>query len=426
MDKIKNIIFDFDGTLVDTAPLIISTMQAAIKALGLPEKSDSECRAMIGLRLEEIPSALWPQFPDVSELYAKTYRRLFEELKGRSEVRCFPGVIETLKQLRADGYRLAIASSRSHKSLAEYAESFGLTDLFSMLTGGDDVANGKPSPDPVLTICRTLGWAVGESLVVGDATFDIEMGHNAGARTCAVTYGNQSRSQLQTAAPDFIIDSFPVLRFVLCGVDSDVAEYVETEILPRYAAFDKAHREDHAQMVIEQSLKLARRFPELDCNMFFVIAAFHDLGLINGREHHHIDSGKILKSDNFISARFSSSQIDVMAEAIEDHRASKGTKPRSDYGLVVAEADRFIDVETIIRRTIQYGLANYPELDKDGHFQRTLRHLTEKYGPDGYLKIWIPESDNAERLRKLHRLIADEPELRKIFERIFTQETSRI
>lgn len=214
--KITNVIFDFDGTLVDTAPLIVATMQAAIKELGLPEKTDAECRASIGLRLEEIPAALWADGEELSAIYAKTYRRIFEELKRPLKVECFPGVLEIIRELRALGFHLAIASSRSHKSLEEYTEMFELTDCFEMLVGGDDVANGKPAPDPVLAIVEHLGWDIEETIVVGDAVFDIEMGRAAGAHTCAVTYGNGSRAELEAVNPDVIIDSFPqLLSFIL-------------------------------------------------------------------------------------------------------------------------------------------------------------------------------------------------------------------
>lgn len=208
----------------------------------------------------------------------------------------------------------------------------------------------------------------------------------------------------------------------MTGVGRDVIDYVERDIIPHYQSFDKAHREDHVRMVITQSLRLAEKFPELNKDMVYVVAAFHDLGLVNGRECHHIDSGKILAGDKFVRECFTPEQIVLMVEAIEDHRASSKSKPRNIYGLVVAEADRFIDAETIIRRTVQYGLANYPELDRDGHYRRTIAHLTEKYGPDGYLKIWIPGSDNEVRLKQLHRIIADEKLLAGIFNRIFDEE----
>lgn len=206
-------------------------------------------------------------------------------------------------------------------------------------------------------------------------------------------------------------------------ISPQIIDYVEREIIPRYASFDKAHREDHVRMVIEQSLKLIEHEPSMNADMVYVIAAFHDLGLINGRENHHKDSRKILEADKFIAVCFPPEQIRIMGEAVEDHRASNGHKPRNEYGLIVAEADRFIEPETIIRRTIQYGLANYPQLDKAGHYQRTINHLNEKYGPDGYLKVWIPWSDNAANLRKLQAFLADQPRLDAIFNRIFDEET---
>lgn len=212
---IKNIIFDFDGTLVDTAPLIIKTMQAAMKELELPEKSEEECRSTIGLRLEEIPAVLWPETHDLSERYATTYRRIFDKLKRPLNVECFPDVIDSLRSLHSDGYNMAIASSRSHKSLEEYVNLFGLSDCFSMLIGGNDVINGKPSPDPVLAILNAQGWNAAETLTVGDAPVDILMGKAAGTLTCGVTYGNSTYEEVDAVRPDFLITSFKRFRMMM-------------------------------------------------------------------------------------------------------------------------------------------------------------------------------------------------------------------
>lgn len=208
------------------------------------------------------------------------------------------------------------------------------------------------------------------------------------------------------------------------NVTPDIADYVEREIIPRYAAFDKAHREDHVLTVIEQSMKIADKMPHIDPDMAYVVAAFHDVGLVNGRENHHRDSRRILESDEFVKTHFSATQILVMGEAVEDHRASNGETPRSDYGLIVAEADRQIDPETIIRRTIQYGLARFPELDFEGQYKRTVQHLTEKYGPNGYINIRIPWSGNARRLEELRALMKNENAIADIIRRIFKEETS--
>ena len=125
----------------------------------------------------------------------------------------------------------------------------------------------------------------------------------------------------------------------MTSIDIKLKKYVDENIIPQYAAFDKAHQADHVNMVIEQSLKIASDMPEVDINMVFITAAFHDLGLINGRENHNINSRKILEADEFIKSKFTAGQIKLMGEAVEDHRASKSGKPRNQYGLIVAAAD---------------------------------------------------------------------------------------
>ena len=201
----------------------------------------------------------------------------------------------------------------------------------------------------------------------------------------------------------------------------ELVAYVEREILPRYDHFAPAHRRDHALMVIQQSVEIASHL-DVDINMVYAIAVYHDTGLCEGREVHHEVSARILKADQQLRKWFSEEQIQTMADAAEDHRASAKRPPRTIYGRIVAEADRFIEPETIIRRTVQYGLEHYPELDKEGHYERTLAHLHEKYGRNGYLKLWFTESPNAQRLEQLRQMMEDEAVLRKIFERCFEEE----
>lgn len=204
-------------------------------------------------------------------------------------------------------------------------------------------------------------------------------------------------------------------------MNTELQKYVEEEIIPRYATFDKAHRIDHVRTVIEQSLKYAALY-DADEDMAYAIAAFHDTGLVEGRQTHHTVSGRIIREDSHLRQWFTDEQIETMAQAAEDHRASSDHEPRSIYGRIVAEADRVIDPRTIIRRTIQYGLSHYPELDEEGHWHRTVEHMHEKYAEGGYLKLWIPESPNAARLEELRAIIRDEKRLRSIFERLFAVE----
>ena len=205
-------------------------------------------------------------------------------------------------------------------------------------------------------------------------------------------------------------------------IRESLRRYIYNEVIPGYAAFDKAHREDHALTVIERALSMGRQY-DINEEMLLTAAACHDLGLAVDRKTHHQESGRIIREDKRLSEWFSPEQIETIAQAAEDHRASAKTLPRSIYGRLVAEADRLIVPETIIRRTVLFGLSNYPELDKESHWNRTLEHLHEKYAEGGYLHLLIPGSPNEAPLQQLREMIKDEPRLRTIFEAVYAEES---
>lgn len=201
----------------------------------------------------------------------------------------------------------------------------------------------------------------------------------------------------------------------------EISEWIENCAIPRYDDFDKGHQRDHARYVVDTALALAAHY-DVDKEMVAVAAACHDLGLCVCRETHHLESGRIIREMSGLRRWFSAEQIETIAQAAEDHRASSKSEPRTIYGKITAEADRQIIPETVIRRTIQYGIKHYPELDREGHWQRTVEHLQEKYADGGYLKLWIPESANAARLEELRAIIRDKKALRAIFERLYAEE----
>ncbi len=205
----------------------------------------------------------------------------------------------------------------------------------------------------------------------------------------------------------------------------DLVEFVETQILPRYAEFDKAHNLSHVTRVIRNSIALARQ-TGADMNMVYIVAAYHDLGLSGPRAIHHLTSGKILMQDARLKRWFSPEQIKMMKEAVEDHRASASHAPRSIYGKIVAEADRDLAPETVIRRTVQFGLANYPEMDREGHWRRFCQHMAEKYSVNGYIRLWIHGSENERNLNQLRSLIVNPTEMRKVFDKIFLEESGTL
>ena len=201
-------------------------------------------------------------------------------------------------------------------------------------------------------------------------------------------------------------------------VSLDLMEFIEQNILPRYAAFDAAHNMEHVTRVIRRSLDLAQK-TGADIDMAYTIAAYHDLGLEGPRAVHHLTSGKILTADQRLKKWFSPMQIKIMKEAVEDHRASAAHAPRSMYGKIVAEADRDLDPETVFQRTILFGLSNYPEMTKEQQWERFKDHLDNKYSVNGYIKLWLHGSDNELKLKQIREFIATPEKLKALFNRLY-------
>lgn len=202
------------------------------------------------------------------------------------------------------------------------------------------------------------------------------------------------------------------------NVSLDLMEFVEKNILPRYAALDKAHNLTHINRVISRSLELASKIGA-DADMAYAIAAYHDLGLEGPRAVHHLTSGKILAADQRLLKWFTKEQLKIMKEAVEDHRASTSHTPRSLYGKIVAEADRDLEPSIVFRRTIEYGIDHYPEKNKEEQWQRFLSHMDNKYSSHGYIRLWLPNSPNEQNLKRIRELISNPQLLREEFDRIY-------
>ena len=211
----KLIIFDFDGTLADTEALITQTMQKTIEALHLEPRSREQCRAMIGLPLKETFMRLIPMTDAMGDRCADTYSQIFDRDNRPGAVRLFPHVADTLAALYAHGYTLTIATSRHRESLVEFLRNMQIDNYFQYIVTVSDVAQAKPYPDMVLKTLEHLHVAAADTLMVGDAVYDIQMGHRAGVHTCGVTYGNGTRADMEACQADHIIDDFGQLGSLL-------------------------------------------------------------------------------------------------------------------------------------------------------------------------------------------------------------------
>ena len=205
LSGIRLVIFDFDGTLGDSQKLITDTMLATIERLNLPMRSREECARTIGLPLKECFSSIIPMSDEEAEECAKVYSEIFNVKNVPGVVKAFPGVVETLERLSSQGILMSIASSRSHRTLAKLMNELGLSRYITYLIAADDVVDKKPAAESVLKTLSHFNVEAHETLVVGDAEFDILMGRNAGTHTCGVTYGNGSRESLEAAGAEWIV-----------------------------------------------------------------------------------------------------------------------------------------------------------------------------------------------------------------------------
>lgn len=195
-------VFDFDGTLVDSAFPIVAAVNAALGDVGLPARPAAEVLALVGLPLEEVLERLAPGGP--VERLARLYREHFDRIApGRMPL--FEGVREALRSLREAGLELAIASGRRREGIEEILESHGLLAEFAAVVGGACTARGKPDPEMLHLVLARLGVAAAEAVMVGDTTWDMRMGRAAGASTCAVTYGSHSLDDLRREDPTHVV-----------------------------------------------------------------------------------------------------------------------------------------------------------------------------------------------------------------------------
>lgn len=214
-DKIKAVIFDFDGTIGNSRNLIVSTMQQTISRLGLPARTDDECASMIGLPLKETFTRIIDMDDAMGDRCAEVYREIFKENNRPGAVTMFPHVRETLDAIHRSGRLITLASSRSRASLLGFVADMNLGGYITYVLGAGDVPNAKPAPDMVVRTMADHGLRPEECVVVGDTAFDIEMGHGAGVCGVGVTYGNGSREELEACGAEFIIDDFAQLCDIL-------------------------------------------------------------------------------------------------------------------------------------------------------------------------------------------------------------------
>ena len=190
-------------------------------------------------------------------------------------------------------------------------------------------------------------------------------------------------------------------------MNKELKNYLDKKILPKYnnPIIDSGHRQEHIDSVIERSMKMADdlKLSESEKEIVYTAAIMHDIGLLkNDRENHNKLSADMVKKDKFLSSYFSVDDLNKIADAVEDHRASLKYEPRSIYGKIISTADRSLDIDTILRRSIQYrldrGLTDYEDL-----YRETYKHFIEKFSRNGYMKVPLKTKSIEKMLDEIYK-----------------------
>jgi pyrophosphatase PpaX len=209
------VLFDFDGTLVDSIRLIIESYHHTMRVHGLAPQPDAFWIEGLGTPLRVQFRRFADEEAEVERLIA-TYRE-WNLAHHDARVRAFPGALDAVRALRSRGARLGIVTSKNRHGLQRGLDLCGFTGLFDVLVTSDDPVESKPSPQPVLAALAPLGAAPAETLVVGDSPHDIASGRDAGAATAACLWGPFSREQLGAERPDHWLERFPDLLSLADG-----------------------------------------------------------------------------------------------------------------------------------------------------------------------------------------------------------------
>ena len=190
-------------------------------------------------------------------------------------------------------------------------------------------------------------------------------------------------------------------------INNELKEYIENNIFPVYQNNEPAHNIEHIKYVIERSFKFAESVPDINHNIVYTVAAYHDIGHYIDPKRHEIISGEIMSKDENLKRFFSKEELKIIKEAIEDHRASSDHEPRSIYGKIVSTADRNNSVESCLRRSYTYGKRLEPNFTDEELFERAYKHLNMKFGENGYAKFFFKDEEYEQFLRDIRKLLSN-------------------
>ncbi|MDO4427268.1 MAG: phosphoglycolate phosphatase [Moraxella sp.] len=212
MPKKSVLIFDLDGTLIDSVPDLSAALNLALASLGLPNITEETVRCLIGKGAYQLCQDALTTLQEPLEKTDALHEAFLSHYAHHSAVhsRAYAGVVSGLNDLRQSGYTLALATNKPERFILEILNTFNLGE-FSVVVGGDSLPKKKPDPLPLLHICQTLGVATEAAVMIGDSKHDILAGKNAGITTLALSYGYNHGEDIKDSEPDAVFDEFSAL-----------------------------------------------------------------------------------------------------------------------------------------------------------------------------------------------------------------------
>lgn len=193
-------------------------------------------------------------------------------------------------------------------------------------------------------------------------------------------------------------------------MEKELKKYINENIKSKYKTFDKGHNVSHFDFVTKNCVNYGKQLIEkgiaVDLDIAYIVGAYHDIGILKGRENHALSSGEIVRKDKMLSKYYSPEMIEIIAQAVEDHSSHLSYEPRNIYGKIVADADRNNTVYLVFSRPIKYALKNEPKtMTRQEHLERVYNFVKNKFGRDGYVKYYLDIPDTTKEQQKVWALL---------------------
>lgn len=193
-------------------------------------------------------------------------------------------------------------------------------------------------------------------------------------------------------------------------MDKELKKHIIANIKSKYKTFDKGHNVAHFNFVTKNCTNYGKQLIaqgiNVDLDIAYIVGAYHDIGIVYGRENHALSSGKIVREDTVLRRYYSPETIELIAQAVEDHSSHLSYEPRSIYGKIVADADRNNSVYLVFSRPIKYALKNEPKtMTRAEHLESVYNFVNNKFGRNGYVKYHLDIPDTTKEQQKVWTLL---------------------